>query len=361
MSRLTPSAWYQAQLASGQFLPDEAQAEIVDALQQVHQALTQEPRRRGWLRRTLRPEPVRGLYIWGSVGRGKTWMMDSFYESLPFANKRRIHFHRFMEDVHDRLRQLPGEADPLTLIGETLASEFRVLCFDEFHVSDIGDAMLLAGLFDCLFRHGVCLVATSNVPPDDLYREGLQRAKFLPAIELIKTHTRVIRLRDGQDFRLRILSQADIFHTPCDDQAIALLDEAFRQLAPGEICRDTPIDINHRRIDSRALSDGVVWFDFEVLCKGHRSAADYIEIARQFNTVMISGLHAMSDEDNNTTRRFINLIDEFYDRRINLMIASDAPLQSLYTGQQFAFEFERTRSRLIEMQSKDYLADAHVC
>ncbi len=363
MTPMSPWDWYQDRLSRDDFFEDTAQAAVVRSLDQVYRELMNAPSGKSWLGRLLPSSApaVKGLYIWGSVGRGKTWMMDSFHDALTGISKRRVHFHRFMEDVHERLKAYKGKSDPLVDIGRQLASEARVLCFDEFFVSDIGDAMILAGLLDALFSEGVCLVATSNVVPDELYRNGLQRAKFLPAIELLKQHTSVVHLGDGQDFRLRILNDAEIYHTPSDDEAHRILDDAMSSLAPGSIEHDQTIHINLREIEVKAISDGIAWFDFDVLCRGSRSTQDYIEVARRFNTVLLSDVTGMTDDDNDTARRFVNMIDEFYDRRINLIIAADVEIPALYTGSRLAFEFDRTVSRLTEMQSTEYLACAHVC
>ena len=305
-------------------------------------------------------QPVRGLYFWGGVGRGKTWLMDIFYDALPFEEKQRIHFHRFMRNIHRELTALKGQADPLQVIAANLAKNCRVICFDEFFVSDITDAMLLAGLFESLFAHGVCLVATSNIEPDGLYRDGLQRARFLPAIALIKQHTRVMNLDGGIDYRLRTLEQAELYHSPLDAAAQSSLMKSFTRLAPDDhYLSNTVIDIEGRELAVKHISDDVAWFDFYTLCDGPRSQHDYIELAKEFHAILISDVPQMDENNEDMARRFIHLIDEFYDRKIKLVISAEVPLEHLYAGGRLAFEFERTQSRLWEMQSRDYLAAAH--
>ncbi|MDJ0657039.1 MAG: cell division protein ZapE [Xanthomonadales bacterium] len=355
----SPSHRYQRDLAAG-FIPDPAQAAAIERLQSLYLRLT-DPVRPGplWSLFKRRPQPVTGLYLWGGVGRGKTYLMDCFYESLPLRRKRRVHFHRFMEGVHDRLERHRDQRDPLEQVGRELAGEFQVLCFDEFFVSDIGDAMILAQLLRILFQQGTVLVATSNVAPDDLYRDGLQRAKFLPAIDLIKQHTEVLRVDGGIDYRLRILETAEIYHWPLDRDADDSLERSFSQLAPGQVRRDTDIRINHRSVRARALGEGVGWFSFAELCQTARSPSDYIELARRFNTVLLSDVPAMADEENDAARRFIHLVDELYDRQVNLIVSAEVERKQLYSGQRLAFEFRRTVSRLIEMQTHEYLAKEH--
>ena len=304
-------------------------------------------------------KPVSGLYLWGGVGRGKTWLMDLFFDSLPGKEKQRIHFHRFMARVHADLRSMPSTRDPLPVIAREWASEHRVLCFDEFFVSDIADAMLLGGLLQALFAEGVTLIATSNVAPDDLYRNGLQRAKFLPAIASLKEHCLSMHVDGDQDFRLRILQRSETFLQPLDTYAEASLNEAFERMAPGCLL-DADLEINGRVFNSRQRSDGIIWFSFKELCEKARSTTDYIEIARAFNTVLLSGVPPMDETNADATRRFINLIDEFYDRNVKMLISATTPINDIYTGNRMAFEFQRTASRLVEMQSTDYLAKPHL-
>jgi len=304
-------------------------------------------------------ESIPGLYIWGSVGRGKTWLMDLFFENLPVVRKQRIHFHRFMQRVHSSLREQGQVRDPLPRISEQWAKNCSVLCLDEFFVSDIADAMLLGGLLKGLFYHGVTLVTTSNIAPDDLYEDGLQRAKFLPAIELIKHNTRVVELAGTADFRLRILEKSKIFHYPVDESADRAMTESFnRMTADCEL--DPVIEINGRDFQARRRGDGVIWFEFEELCGKPRGSIDFIEIARAFNTVVLSNLPRLSEDDSDAARRFVDMVDEFYDRNVKLLISAHAPVKELYSGHKLEFEFQRTVSRLIEMQSLEYLAQPHL-
>lgn len=285
--------------------------------------------------------------------------MDMFYDSLPGKDKQRIHFHRFMARVHNALKARQSMRDPLPEIARDWASQYRVLCFDEFFVSDIADAMLLGGLLQALFDEGVTLVATSNVAPDDLYRDGLQRAKFLPAIESLKVHCLSMHVEGDRDFRLRLLQRSEIYLQPHDEHAIASLHEAFKTMSAGTIM-DTRLAVNGRKLNAQKRGDGIIWFDFSELCEQATGTADYIEIARAFNTVLLSEVPAMGEQNADATRRFINLIDEFYDRNVKMLISADKPINDLYSGHRLKFEFQRTASRLTEMQSNDYLAKPHL-
>lgn len=355
----SPRARYEADLARTGFIADAAQAAAVDSLQAVYEQLLAQPPRRRLISRRHEWPPVRGLYLWGGVGRGKTHLMDAFYEALPFKHKLRTHFHRFLLDVHARRRKHPDVADPLKFVGEALARKVRVVCFDEFHVSDIADAMILGRLFKALFSHGVTLVATSNCAPDELYRNGLQRQNFLPAIDMLKQHATVLNVDGGTDYRLRALTRAPLYHSPSDADSDALLEAAFEDIAPEPGRHDTRLKIHGRELAVKRLADGVAWFTFDALCDGPRSAADYIELACEHHTVMISRMPQLTVDKEDPARRFVNLVDEFYDRGVKLLIAADVPQDQLYTGRKSAFEFERTRSRLQEMQSQEYLARPH--
>jgi cell division protein ZapE len=305
------------------------------------------------------PTLVRGLYFWGGVGRGKTFLMDLFYEELPIKQKKRLHFHRFMREVHRKLRDFQGEPNPLKKVAASFAEQAKIICFDEFFVSDITDAMLLAGLLDEMFRLGVTLVATSNVEPNHLYENGLQRRKFLPAIELLNAHTLVHNLDGGLDYRLRALESAEIYHYPLDDASEIGLQAAFRSISPDEGRVGVVLPIEGRDIDTRRCGDGVAWFEFTALCGGPRSQNDYIELARLFQTVLIGNVPKFSVKREDQARRFISLVDEFYDRSVKLIISAESPILDLYQGQRLAFEFQRTESRLQEMQSKEYLGRQH--
>jgi len=312
--------------------------------------------------RWLRRKPANGftgLYLWGSVGRGKTLMMDTLLEALPPKTWRRVHFHRFMLEIHDGLRRLKDEKDPLRRISREISSETRVLGFDEFQVTDIGDAMILSGLLHALIENGLTLIFTSNTPPRLLYQQGLQRDRFLPAIDLIQRHTEVIHLDGDRDYRLETLGARPTYHIPDDAQAEAsmraLLLEIDRTAALGA---DT-LRLNGRDIPVRARGNGVIWFDFEALCDGPRSKVDYVELSRSFHTLLLSGIPRFDTESEDAARRLVELIDELYDRRVNVIVSAAAPANELYQGDRLAEDFVRTASRLHEFQSEDYLASAH--
>ena len=362
---MRPSAAYRIGVEKGRWQSDPVQLAVLAELDRVHDELLE--RARGstlarLARRLRRDTPVRGLYLWGGVGRGKTFLVDLFFSHLELTAKRRIHYHRFMGEVHARIRALGQQADPLAQIAADYAREFRLLCLDEFFVTDIGDAMLLARLLDQLFARGVTLVTTSNTAPENLYRDGLQRASFLPAIILLQAHCLVYEVKSERDYRLRALSHADIWQTPLDDAAEAALAQCFARLtenvAAGEDA-GAQLEINARPVAVREVADGVAWFDFAVLCEGPRSVADYIEIARRFHTVIVSGVPTLDRNSEDAAYRFVLLVDELYDRSVNLVASAAATPPQLYHGRRVAHEFERTVSRLTEMQSEEYLARQH--
>lgn len=366
----TPLERYQADLQKEGFQEDAAQAVVVDHLQKLYEHLVQSRSRKqqgtafqSLVGKLLKKQkiPIKGLYLWGGVGRGKTYLMDTFFESLPFENKMRAHFHRFMRRVHQELKSLAGQSDPLDIVAERLSSEAAVICFDEFFVSDITDAMILGTLFESLFKRGICLVATSNIAPDDLYKNGLQRDRFLPAIELVKAHTTVVYVDSPHDYRLRALEQAELYHSPIDEQANVSLQESFDHLSPegSEHQENVDLEVEGRAIHAKRLVDDVVWFEFTAICDGPRSQNDYIEIAREYHTVLVAGVPEFSNSNMDQARRFISLVDEFYDRNVKLVLSAEVPLASLYKEGSLQFEFERTQSRLLEMQSHEYLARPH--
>lgn len=362
---MTPRERYRDELARGVLLPDAAQAALVEELDAVHQALVA-PRNVGVLarlarrlRRTSR-EPVRGLYVWGGVGRGKTHLVDMFYRAPGLDPKLRIHFHRFMQLVHGELNALGEREDPLRIVASRMAKRARVLCFDEFYVSDITDAMILGRLLAALFERGVTLVATSNIEPSKLYAGGLQRERFLPAIELIERHAKVIRLDSDTDYRLRALERARTWYSPLGPDAERGLAECFRTLAPEHVIDGGVLTILGRPVPSVRHADGIAWFDFETLCMGPRSVADYIEIARDFHSVVLSGVPVLDDDRRDPLRRFIHLVDELYERNVNLIVSAAAAPDGLYRGRRLAEPFRRTRSRLVEMRSTDYLGREHI-
>ncbi len=367
MSSRTPMQHYLDDLDREGFVKDAAQKMAVEQLQGLYKDLVAQKKQTSiWARlfgggSSL--DPVRGLYLWGGVGRGKTYLMDIFFDSLPFKEKQRLHFHRFMRLVHAELKALQGEKDPLEKVADRFASKYRVLCFDEFFVSDIGDAMILATLLEAMFDRGVTLVATSNVVPNNLYKDGLQRVRFLPAIDLLNKHTRVLEVDGGNDYRLRTLEQLELYHFPADIAAETIIDANFHRLVADEeeLKVDSNIEIENRPIAFRKKAEDVIWFDFDQICGGPRSPADYIEISREFQSVLIHGVPRFDSSKDDLARRFISLVDEFYDRSVKLILSADVALDELYSGGRLSFEFERTKSRLLEMQSAEYLARAHKC
>ncbi len=359
----TPQARYQADLQKPGFVADAAQARAVAQIQGLFDALLQAPSSRTWWQFWLPHQCLpllRGVYLWGGVGRGKTYLVDNFYACLPFAEKRRVHFHHFMRDTHRALQAMPLQRDPLTKIAQDLARTTRVLCLDEFQVSDITDAMLLSGLLQALFAAQVVLLATSNSPPDALYRDGLQRERFLPAIALLKQHLDVLHLDAQQDYRLRALEQAPVYYHPLNTQAEQALAAHFAHLSPNAGEAGAVLDINGRSIPTLYCGEGVVWLDFRVLCNIPRAVNDYIELAACFNTVLLSHVPQLYAEDDDFARRLIELVDEFYDRNVKLIISAAVAPEQLYQGERLAFEFLRTVSRLQEMRSHEYLQRGHL-
>jgi len=364
---MTPADIYQQALKDDSISPDPAQQKAVACLDRLQEQLLEQWQSRQSFLHRLKSNfgantatPVRGYYFWGGVGRGKTFLMDLFFEALPFDEKLRMHFHRFMQMVHQRLRELKEIENPLCKVADDLAGRTMVLCFDEFHVADITDAMILGGLLKSLFERGVTLVATSNEHPDQLYHDGLQRDRFLPAIELIKQHTRVEHIDSGVDYRLQFLDRAEIYHTPLDDRAEAMLLENFEHMALEATPESTSLDVEGRRITAVRVAGDVVWFDFDAICDGPRAAADYIEIARCFHAVLVANVPVMNDNHADMARRFMTLVDEFYDHNVKLIITAAAPPAELYSGNKIKKSFARTISRLNEMATHDYLARQHL-
>ncbi len=366
----TPWERYQRDLERDDFFADEAQERAVKHLQSLYEALVDEQRKRSsevsvvrWAKQLMgrSPEPCMGLYFWGGVGRGKTYLVDTFYDALPFQEKKRTHFHRFMQQVHQQLTRLKGEKNPLEKVADQFASEAMVICFDEFFVSDIGDAMILAGLMQALFARGVTLVATSNIVPEGLYKDGLQRERFIPAIKLIEKYTKVVNVDSGVDYRLRVLQQAELYHYPLTAAVAESMSKSFHALIPDEahIEKESAIDILGRDIPFKMMADDVAWFDFESLCDGPRSQNDYIELGKIFHAILVENVPLLGEKNNDAARRFINMIDEFYDRGVKVIISAAEGIPDLYDGERLSFEFERTQSRLLEMQSEEYLAKEH--
>ena len=370
MIKLSPLEQYKLDLQRDDFYSDAAQETAVKELQRLYEDLQNKPVTVSGFKKVLnrwkkvyaKPQikTIKGIYFWGGVGRGKTYLVDTFFDCLPFENKSRVHFHRFMHRVHQELKGLNGQSDPLKIIAKRFAQESCIICFDEFFVSDITDAMILGTLFEELFSHNVILVATSNIIPNELYRNGLQRERFLPAIKLINEHTKIINVDSGVDYRLRTLEQAEIYHYPLDDGADENLKDYFSRLSTELGKKNTDIEINNRQLPTVEVSDGVVHFNFSVLCETARSQSDYMEISRLYHTVLLANVTQMSSETDDSTRRFIALVDEFYERNVKLIISAEVALEQLYTGGRLTFEFKRCLSRLQEMQSHDYLASGHL-
>lgn len=374
MQSLSPTSRYLTALKEGSHQPDDVQKEAVTRLDTIYQQLIaeQEPaaQQSGGLmakfskllgkRDSASREPVRGLYMWGGVGRGKTWLMDLFYHSLPGERKQRLHFHRFMLRVHEELTSLQGQSDPLEIVADRFKAQTDVLCFDEFFVSDITDAMLLGVLMKALFARGITLVATSNIPPDELYRNGLQRARFLPAIEAIKQFCDVMNVDAGIDYRLRTLTQAHLWLSPLNEQTSQQMDKLWLALAGAPRSHAPELEINHRPLATLGVENQTLAVSFATLCVDARSQHDYIALSRLFHTVMLFDVPVMTTLMESEARRFIALVDEFYERHVKLVVSAAAPLHEIYQGERVKFEFQRCLSRLQEMQSEEYLKREHM-
>ena len=373
MQSLSPTSRYLQALNDGSHQPDNVQQEAVNRLETIFQALTTParpaPQESGLMARFGKllgkrespiNTPVRGLYMWGGVGRGKTWLMDLFYHSLPGERKQRLHFHRFMLRVHEELTALQGQSDPLEIIADRFKAETDVLCFDEFFVSDITDAMLLGGLMKALFARGITLVATSNIPPDELYRNGLQRARFLPAIDAIKQHCDIMNVDAGVDYRLRTLTQAHLWLSPLNEETRQQMDKLWLALAGAKGEHAPTLEINHRPMQTLAVENQTLAVSFTTLCVDARSQHDYIALSRLFHTVLLSDVPVMTPLMESEARRFIALVDEFYERHVKLVVSAASPLYEIYQGERLKFEFQRCLSRLQEMQSEEYLKREHL-
>jgi cell division protein ZapE len=348
---------YEAELAARGYTPDPAQLRAVQALERcaTEWAQYKEKRSNTFKKLVNRPAIPRGVYMFGGVGRGKSFLMDCFFTAVPLRRKTRLHFHEFMREVHRELAQLQGTVNPLDVLGAQIAERYKLICFDEFHVADITDAMILHRLLQSMFDHGVGFVTTSNFKPDDLYPDGLHRDRILPAIDLLNAKLEVINVDNGTDYRRRTLERVKLYHTPLGREADAQMDAAFSALAE---CQDEApvLNIEHREIRARRKAGGVVWFDFRALCGGPRSQNDYLELASQFHTVLLSDVPQMSVNMASEARRFTWLIDVLYDRRVKLILSAAVPPESLYIEGPLSHEFPRTVSRLNEMQSAEFMA-----
>ena len=350
-------ALYQAQLAERGYQSDAAQLRAIDSLERCENEWADYKARRSHTLAKLlsRPPIPRGVYMHGGVGRGKSFLMDCFFQAVPLKRKTRLHFHEFMREVHRELQELKGVVDPLDELGRRIARRFRLICFDEFHVADVTDAMILHRLLAALFANRVSIVTTSNFHPDALYPNGLHRDRILPAIELLKQHLEVIDVDAGTDYRQITLQQVAMYHCPLGDDADQAMQHAFDRLA--EARDDDPVmQIEHRTLQARRRAGGVVWFDFRTLCGGPRSQNDYLEIAARFHAVLLSGVPQMSPRLASEARRFTWLVDVLYDRRVKLILSAEVQPDMLYTEGPMAHEFPRTVSRLREMQSAEFLA-----
>lgn len=377
MQIISPLERYQQALAQGEYRPDDVQQAAVTQLDQIQKALisrqqsTSVPENKGVLGRLSKlfkspapvsQAPVPGLYMWGGVGRGKTWIMDMFFQSVPGDRKLRLHFHRFMLRVHEELAALQGHSDPLLIIADRFCAETDLLCFDEFFVSDITDAMLLGTLMEALFARGITLVATSNIPPDELYRNGLQRARFLPAIAQIKQHCQIMNVDAGIDYRLRALTSAHLWKSPINSETEASIAQLFKTLSGHEF--DTSpapvLEINYRPMKTTHVAEGVLAIHFSVLCGENRSQRDYIALSQQFHTVLLLDVPQLTTQMEDQARRFLAMVDEFYERHVKLVVSAEVALVDIYQGEQLKFEYQRCLSRLQEMQSEEYLRLPHL-
>jgi cell division protein ZapE len=366
MTDLSPRARYQEGVAAHRWSSDPAQLAVLPEFDRMQVALCAGNESGNGLFGRLKSllgaeerQAIPGLYLWGSVGRGKTFLMDLFAASLPRGVALRRHFHRFMGEVHESLRELGDRQNPLVDVAAGIAARCRVLCLDEFLINDIGDAMILANLVEALFARGVTLVTTSNTAPANLYKDGLQRARFLPAIAAIEAHCHVVEMISAHDWRLRALTHAPVYHTPPGAEAERELSRIFSSQAQGVVIDGGELTINDRSIPVRKRADNILWFDFAALCDGPRAVADYIALAKAGPAVIISNVPQFTIYSEDPAKRFVQLVDEFYDRHVKLILSAAAPITELYDGERLRAEFGRTESRLIEMQSQEYLALPH--
>lgn len=363
---MNPLQRYQSDLTNNRIKKDGKQAQAVAKTQRLFDDLIAAAAvKPSFLDKILKTKqkPVRGLYLWGGTGRGKTYLVDRFYDCLPGDKKHRVHFHRFMLEIHQQLGALAKTPDPLKIIAEQLSNKMQVLCLDEFHVHDIADAMLLAGLLEAMLEKGITLIATSNIAIQDLYKNGLQRERFMSAIALLDQYCDEFDLGDGIDYRFNILDQSDHFYIydshKTKQAGIDYLTVKFTELAPCQAKSKRTIEINKRKIHYNLYADDIIWFDFYELCQTNRSAYDYIELAERFHTIVLSNITVMHEADDAATKRFVHLIDAIYDHNVKFLATAEAIPQKLYTGQRMHFAFDRTISRLTEMGTENYLKLSH--
>ena len=358
----SPLTWYQAASQQAAFIRDAAQARAIEHLDRLWTELMMFKRKRNrFLGRSLRsPQLPKGLYFYGGVGRGKSFLMDAFYGCLPYRRKRRVHFHAFMTEIHQRLRRLKSEANPLKAVAAEIAKETRVLCFDEFHVSDIADAMILGRLLENLFNEGVVLVATSNYAPSELYPQGQNRSSFLSTIALIEEKLTILNVDGGEDYRHRTLTAAEVFYIPANDENERKLADLFTQVTADQVERPSEIEIHGRMLRCKKRTDKAIWFDFRMLCFGPRSQADYLYLSEHYEMIFVSGIEKLSQAERAEARRLTWLIDVMYDYRVKFCATCDVPVGEIYVEGDFAQEFVRTASRLTEMQSQEYLNLPHL-
>lgn len=351
---MKPSELYLNLIDDGQLSFDKEQAKLLEKFNHLNESLTK--RSKSWFGQ----KKIKGLYIRGEVGRGKTQMMDIFFETLNIQEKKRVHFHRFMKILHDDLDKISAQKDPLKKVAKEISKKTKVLCFDEFYVEDIGDAMLLGRFINELFENKVTLITTSNTHPDNLYRDGLHRSRFLPAIKSIKENCEIYELNSAQDYRLRTLEQLEIFIIGKGNQGIKELESNFTELTNGEFQDGQKIKILGREINTIKLAQGSLWVSFKEICEGPRSAKDYIEICSEFHTLFVSNVPIMKGSNDDSARRFIALVDECYERNVNLILSMETELEQIYSGERLLEPFKRTISRLEEMRSKEYLSRPHL-
>lgn len=363
---MTPLQLYQSDLEQKKIVADDVQMLVVQKLQQLFLDFNEkEKTNKKFLKSflTRKQKLTHGLYLWGGTGRGKTYLVDSFYECLPSENKYRVHFHRFMLDIHEQLENLPKTPNPLTVIAKKLSLKIKILCLDEFHVHDIADAMLLAGLLKAMFEQGITLVTTSNIAIHDLYKNGLQRERFMYAIALLQKYTEEINLGDGTDYRFNILDDSEHYYIIDDknsrEQGMTYLREKFDALSPCKPKTERSIEINHREINYISYADDIIWFEYKELFCTNRSANDYIELAERFHTIVLSNISIMTESDDAAAKRFIHFIDAAYDHNVKVLLTAASMPQTLYVGKRLRFAFDRTISRLVEMGTQRYLKLSH--